>query len=58
MRYESYPTSEEFDLYNHGIIACYTVGHVINSNTLHINKSCLPLHFVSIFYALDLEVLI
>ena len=24
------PTGEGYDLYSHGIIACYTVGHVIN----------------------------
>ena len=24
------PTDEGYDLYNHGIIACYTVGHVTN----------------------------
>ena len=29
MRYESYPTGERYDFDSHGIIACYTVGHVI-----------------------------
>ena len=38
------PTGEGYHLYSHGIIACYTVGHVFNTNIAR------PISIFSVYY--------